>query len=125
MNNGLVLIVDELVREQKQFINVATGKVQHEQVSAEDLCKKRNIRYVAMTPQLKSLVLFARKERSGDASGNVTLGDYGPFVLARIENGELLNNFKGSDFAKPMKLSSQSVMALAEIFGGKRNEIEA
>jgi hypothetical protein len=124
--NGLHLIVDDSVRLQNQTIDVTTGRVQQESASAGELCKKYGLRYLPMTPALKSLVLFTRKDKNGDANGNgVTLGDFGPFVLARIENGKLVNQFRGSDFCKPMKLSSESVIALAEIFGGARSKVDA
>jgi hypothetical protein len=73
-----------------------------------------------MTEEIKQLVLYTRKSKDGQAASPVTVGSLGPFVLARISDGEIVNGFGLHDIPKPVRLSAETLRQLSEIFFGKR-----
>ncbi len=102
----------------RQVVDVASGEVRSERLSARELCEALGTRYQPMTQAIKDLVLFSRKGRNGSADEPVRVGDLGPFVLAKVTSGVVENKFVASDFGKPMRLSPDSLRELARIFGG-------
>ncbi len=117
----IVLWVDEDHQETSQRIDLTKGKVVQDQSSAREDCRSRGIQYRPLTDDLKGLVLFEKKGKDGQPSA-VTLGDFGPFVLAKLENGVVSNAFSHHDLGKPIRLSRETLLALYEIFGGRARD---
>lgn len=118
MESKLVLWVDEAHESVRQVVDVGSGEVRSDRVSAKELCETLGVRYQPMTRAVKELVLFSRKGKNGNADEPVRVADLGPFVLAKVTSGVVENKFVASDFGKPMRLSPETLRELARIFGG-------
>lgn len=120
MKGDLVLFVDKNAVREQETIDKITGQVRRERVTAGDQCDRRGIQHTPMTAAVKEIELYrSKKQGEGGQAGCVTIGDLGPFVLVRLEDGKLVNKFGVHDIPKPMKLSWETVAQLSEIFGGK------
>lgn len=124
MESGLVLWADEDHVSVRQVVDVDSGEVREERVSAVELCESLGVQYQPMTRAVKELVLFTRKGKNGNADEPVRVGDLGPLILAKVASGVVENRFVASDFGKPMRLSVDSIRELARIFGDGKANIE-
>ena len=113
----IVLWVDEQHREKTEQIDLSSGTVHREETSAGDFCRRLGVGYRVLTEELKALGLYEKKGKDGQTV-TVTLGELAPFILARVEGGQVTNAFSAHDFGKPMRLSRATIVALREIFGG-------
>ncbi len=119
MKNQVVLFVDERYVDTQQVLDLDTGAVREFQESAADVCRESRIRGTPMTPELKDLILYQRKAKGDGTAGKpVRLGDLGAFVLARVVDGAISNEFSPRNLGKPIPLSADMVRGLARIFGG-------
>jgi hypothetical protein len=120
MKGELHLFVNTKHVETRRDIDVARGKVTEEKVSAGDFCKSLGLSYVAMTPEIMDLVLYERRGKGEGAEPHpVKVGDVGPFVLVRILDGQIQNEYSARDLCKPVSLSADTLRELSGIFRGK------
>lgn len=116
MSQKLVVLADPTPRAGKPRIDPESMKVEVDDLSDFDYVKKLGIDVRPLTPELKKIVV---EERSGKAGGKpTTLGALGSILIVRLEDGQIVNRYSGSDFGCPMAVSRDSVRQLYEVFRG-------
>lgn len=93
-------------------IDPETGEVQQLEFLPLDWAKAQGFKAI---PMPRDLPLYRK------ANKTVFLNDLGHFVLGTLTgDGELMNEFRGREFTKPMSVSMSTLRALAELLTSKK-----
>lgn len=120
MNGSLYILAESEVRASKPRIDLNRMTVHEENVSDLEFLTSLGVKAIPLTDDLRRLVLAERNGKSGERM--VTLGDFGPILVVRIEDGVVVNKFTGHDLNRPMKLTRETVKQLVGIFGATTKE---
>lgn len=116
MSQKLVVLADPAPRPGKPRIDPESLKVETDSLSDFEFVKKLGIDVRPLTPELKSIIVDDRSVKSG---GKPTLlGDLGAILIVRLDDGEVVNRYSGSDFGRPMAVSRDTVRQLYQLFCG-------
>ena len=118
-NVQMGLLVNEAAALTKQVVDMVAGKVRQEKSSPREVCERLGVRYTPMSEELANLVLYKRKGRNGQEGKDVRLGDLGAFVLVKLVQGQIANDFAFQNLSKPVSLTVEVVESLAHLFNGK------
>ena len=106
----LVLMV-RVSEVSEQKINTSTGKTETSKYKTTDALDEAGIPWLPMP-----LDFTLGKGKDGKP---IMLSDLGTYIIVKLRNGKLLNEFKAQNFRKPVVVDIQTILALRDLFSVK------
>jgi hypothetical protein len=114
----VLLIVDEGADLVEEYLDEKSMELVKRVENAKEFVNRQKIIYVPMSEALRKLVLYEKRGRGkgNQAKEKVSLGDLGPFVIVRVKEGQILNQWGYDDLPKPMSVSPNILLGLKGMF---------
>ena len=115
----VLLIVDEDAEIVQEAWDDKRGELVESTEKAGAFAKRHKLNYVPMKDSLRKRVLYEKKgavKGRNAARKTVTLGDLGPFVIVKLKDGDIANDWGYHGLAKPMSVTPNTLLGLKGLF---------